>query len=112
MAANTSLGTILRSFFKGGLAADAVEMWWAAAPVAALMAPLGSYVNTQVNLGAVRVLLYAALALQFYFVTTIITVKSTFYVFLAVSVIIVWFAVCMVVGVGGSIRSANSDEDE
>ena len=110
MGVNTVLGTILRSFFKGGLAPLAVEMWWACAPVVALMAPVGSYVNTRINLGAVRVLLYAVLTMQFYFVVTIVTVKQTFYMFVGVSVLVVWMSVCIVVGVGGSIRDFNDDD--
>ena len=112
MAANSILGTALRAYFNGGLAAEAVEMWWVAAPVTAFMAPFGAYVCSKLNLGSVRLLLYSALALKFYFVTTIITIKKTFYMFIAVSVIFVWFALCMVVSVGGSIRSSHKDDDD
>ena len=111
MGINTIIGVLMRQLVKGGLTPKMFDMWYAAAPMVCFFGPVGAYVMSVAQVGRVRMLMFSAIIFQLYWVTSLITSTSRFLVFVASVVLVVWTSICVVIGVGGVIRSSSAQED-
>jgi hypothetical protein len=109
MATNSVVGSVFRAFFRG-IEADAIEMWFAAAPIVAICTPLGAYLCPLFKLGSKRLIFYTVITVQAFVVTGLITITKLTFSFVSITILVVWTAVSGVISLGGTIRVSSNKE--
>lgn len=103
MGMNSIAGSGVRVFFHG-IDPEALRLWYAAAPVAAVLTPVCAYVCPRISLGYKRLLFSTFIIAEAIIVTGKVTITHSTLVFAAVTICLVWISVSGVILLGGSIR--------